>query len=310
MRKIKKIALTSILATSLITLTACSTTSGDAYVTTKNGEITQKEILDYLGSEQISKTATDLTIRKILLDKYKNSIDEKYVEKQLELNQEQYGGKEAFEATLKQRGFDIEKYKEALRVRVAQAYMINEFKGVNEDAIKAQYEKEKLQYNLAHILISVKSDATPTGLSDEEAKTKIDEIKKKLDSGEDFATLAKENSTDTSNASNGGELGWSSKETSPFVPEFSVVAYNTEKGKYSDIVKTTFGYHIIKVLDTKEASYDEIKSEIVENLANKTVTEDPTVYAKALKKIFEEYGVQVKDSDVKTYIDTLLASSN
>lgn len=305
MRKIKKIALTSILATSLVTLTACSSFSGDAYVTTKTGDITSKEILESLGSEQISKTTTDLTIRKILLDKYKGAIDEKQVEKQLEEDQNQYGGKEAFEAALAQKGFSIDRYKEALRVRFAQAHMINEFQGVTEETLKTQHESDKLQYNLAHILIPVKTETNPTGLSEEEAKTKINEIKQKLDSGEDFATLAKANSADSS-ATNGGELGWSSKSSTSFVPEFAEVAYNTEKGKHSDPVKTQFGYHIIKVLDTKESSFEEVKSELAETVANKAVAEDPTVYSKALKKIFEEYNVKFNNEDVKTYVDTLL----
>ena len=61
--------------------------------------------------------------------------------------------------------------------------------------LKESYEKNKHQYHLAHILISVKSESNPNGLSDEEAKEKKQKtFLKKLKDGGDFATLAKENS--------------------------------------------------------------------------------------------------------------------
>lgn len=312
MKKFKKALLPAILTGSLVFVTACSSTGstgGDVYISTKDGNITQKEVLDYIGSAQISKAATDVAIRKVLLTKYKDKIDEKYVEQQLNEVQTQYGGKEAFEAALTKQGFTLDKYKEALKVRTAQAYMIADSKGLNEDSFKQQFEKEKIQYNLAHILISTKSDITPNGLSDEEAKAKAEEIKKKLDAGEDFAKLAKENSTDTSNAPHGGELGWSSKESSAFVKEFTDVAYSLEKGKYSNVTKTQFGYHIIKVLDTKEIKYEESKTQLVEILAQKAVAEDPTIYSQALKKLFDEYQVKGSTNDVKSYLDSMLATN-
>ena len=114
-----------------------------------------------------------------MLDKYKNKIDDKHVESELNKTIEQYGGKDKFDAALKQQGFDKEKYKEALKVKTAQAYMILDEAGVGEDKLKEEYENSKVQYHLAHILISVKSDTNKDGLSDEEAKAKIDEVKQK-----------------------------------------------------------------------------------------------------------------------------------
>ena len=90
----------------------------------------------------------------------------------------------------------------------------------------------------------------------------IKEIKEKLNNGEDFAALAKEYSTDTANAANGGELGTFSK--GQMVKEFEDSVFALKEGEISDPVKTQFGYHIIKLDDKHEhkASFDEMKEQV------------------------------------------------
>lgn len=310
MSKFKKAILPVALSASVIGLAGCSTaSSGDTYITSKAGDVKQSEVLEHIGSKNISKAAVEVALRKVLLEKYKDKMDSSYIEKLYEETATQNGGKEQFEAALKQQGFTSEKYKEDLTIRVAQAYMIADYAGITEDKIKEQYEKEKKQYNLAHILISVKGDVSPNGLSDEEAKAKAEELLAKIKDGEDFAKLAKENSTDVANAANGGELGWSTKENSSFVTEFSEAAYKLNKGEVSEPVKTVFGYHLIKVLDTKEVSFDELKTSIVLKLANNAISQDPTTYSKALQRIFDEYQIKGSTSDVSSYISDMLSAA-
>jgi len=81
-----------------------------------------------------------------------------------------------------------------------------------------------------------------------DAKKKTDEILAKVKAGEDFATLAKQYSQDTS-ASNGGDLGYFGK--GKMVPEFETAAFALKSGEVSGVVKTVYGYHIIKVSDVK-----------------------------------------------------------
>ena len=72
------------------------------------------------------------------------------------------------------------------------------------------------------------------------------ELKTRITKGENFANLAKQYSIDTSKR-RGGDLGFFGRGV--MVPEFEKVAFVLEKGQVSDIVKTQFGYHIIKRLD-------------------------------------------------------------
>ena len=309
MKKFKKAILPVALSISVIGLAGCSS-GGTKYISSKAGDVTEKDIVESIGSSQLSKTATSMMVQKVLLDKYKGKIDEKSIDEQLQKVQEQYGGKDKFEQLLKQQGFTLDKYKDGLKVKAAQTLMINDYAGTTEDKLKESYEKNKHQYHLAHILISVKSDSNPNGLSDEDAKKKAEELHKKIKDGEDFATLAKENSNDTANASNGGDLGWSSKEDNSFVSEFSSAAYALSKDQVSDVVKTSFGYHIIKVLDTKDSSFDELKTSLEEKAAEQAVQKDSAIVSKALKKLFEEYNVKSDNNDVETYIKSMLEGTS
>jgi foldase protein PrsA len=82
----------------------------------------------------------------------------------------------------------------------------------------------------------------------QDAKKKAEEVLAKVKAGEDFATLAKQYSQD-STASNGGDLGYFAK--GKMVPEFEKAAFAMKAGEVSGLVKTVYGYHIIKVTDVK-----------------------------------------------------------
>jgi peptidyl-prolyl cis-trans isomerase C len=133
---------------------------------------------------------------------------------------------------------------------------------VTDDAIKARYE-QKLKDNpppeevrAAHILVK----------TEDEAKAIIEQLK----GGADFATVAKEKSTDKGSGANGGELGWFAKEV--MVKEFADAAFAMKVDEISQApVKSQFGFHIIKLEErrtqpapTLESQKEQIRAELSE----------------------------------------------
>jgi peptidyl-prolyl cis-trans isomerase C len=143
---------------------------------------------------------------------------------------------------------------------LANAYVAHlQESGATDDQLKALYDKTikdepgKPEVHARHILVK----------TEEEAKAIIAE----LDKGGDFAKLADEKTTDK--GGNGGDLGWFNKDQ--MVPEFSEAAFKLAKGEYTkEPVKTQFGWHVIKVEDTRISSpptFDEVKDKLKSQLA-------------------------------------------
>jgi peptidyl-prolyl cis-trans isomerase D len=117
------------------------------------------------------------------------------------------------------------------------------------------------QVRASHILLKTE------GKDDAAVKKQAEEILAKAKSGADFAELAKKYSQDDSNASKGGDLDYFGR--GRMVPEFDQVAFSLQPGQISDLVKTQFGYHIIKLVDKKPASQrplSEVRAQIEDQL--------------------------------------------
>ncbi len=97
----------------------------------------------------------------------------------------------------------------------------------------------------SHILIKTNELTT-----DEEAKQRLEKIRERIVNGEDFAELARANSDDTGSAIDGGSLGWVSPGV--MVPEFEEKMNALATGQMSDVFKSRFGWHLIKVFDRRE----------------------------------------------------------
>lgn len=100
-----------------------------------------------------------------------------------------------------------------------------------------------------------------------ETKEKADEIVAKLKGGGDFAQLAKENSKDPGSKDNGGELGFFGR--GQMVPQFEEAAFKLAKGEVSTPVQSQFGWHVIRLDDTRERGappFDQVKDRILNSL--------------------------------------------
>lgn len=143
---------------------------------------------------------------------------------------------------------------------------------VTQDELRSYYDQHRDQYRVpeqvkvSHILIKTPLPG-PDGKVDEkgvaEAQRRAEDLLKKVKSGENFEELAKKYSEDPGSAKQGGSLGWVGRGQT--VPEFEKTAFSLPKGQISDLVKSSYGFHIIRVDDKQEAhskSLDEVKDQI------------------------------------------------
>lgn len=140
---------------------------------------------------------------------------------------------------------------------------------------KAQISKaEYAQWvNARHILVRFSDTETDQAKKEAGAKTKIDEVAKKLADGGDFASLAKEYSDDPGSKENGGSLGWFTR--GRMVPEFEAAAYALKPGETTkEAVKTTYGYHIIRVDKSGSSATAADKAELKKMIADQKVQQE------------------------------------
>lgn len=125
---------------------------------------------------------------------------------------------------------------------------------------------EKEQVNAQHILIKFKAGDT------EQEKTALGKINilRERAQKEEFGVLAKGNSEDEGSKSKGGELGYFAR--GQMVPAFEEAAFNGKKGEIVGPIKTSFGYHLIKVLDKKEAKTQKLE-EVKDSIAKKLIVD-------------------------------------
>ncbi len=131
---------------------------------------------------------------------------------------------------------------------------------ITQDDLRAYYDQHRAQYQVpeqvkvSHILIKTPLPG-PDGKVDEkgvaEAQHRAEDLLKQLKSGAKLEDLAKKYSEDPGSAKLGGSLGWIGKGQT--VPEFEKTAFSLPKGQISDLVKSSYGFHIIRVDDKQEA---------------------------------------------------------
>ncbi len=187
---------------------------------------------------------------------------------------------------------------------------------VTQSDLQAYYNQHQDEFRIPetvtvrHILIKTPTpaaDGTVDAKGVEAAKAKAQDIQKQLKAGADFGELAKKYSEDPGSAQNGGLLPPVTRGRT--VPEFEQAAFSTPKGQTTDIVRTSFGFHIIRVEDKQAARVkplDEVKAQIeplikqqkagsaAQNLANSVQSAARSV---GMDKAASEKGLTVTTTD-------------
>jgi peptidyl-prolyl cis-trans isomerase SurA len=133
------------------------------------------------------------------------------------------------------------------RKSLSTPYLID--KQENIKVVEEAYNRLQKEVKASHILIRLDQNASPEDTM--KAFERIEAIKKRIENGEDFAKIAKEVSEDPSAVTNGGDLGYFTAFQMVF--PFEEAAYNTPINQLSSIVRTRFGYHLLKVVDKRAA---------------------------------------------------------
>jgi peptidyl-prolyl cis-trans isomerase D len=149
---------------------------------------------------------------------------------------------------------------------------------VPDDALRAYYNEHIDEYkvenrvHVEHILFKTvgKTDAEVA-----EIRQKAEDVLKQAKHGANFEDLAKKYSEDDGTKPKGGDLGWIVEGQT--VPEFQQAAFSLPKGTISDLVKTQYGFHIIKVLDHESAhtkTFDEVRDSIQQPVLDLKVSQE------------------------------------
>ncbi len=150
-------------------------------------------------------------------------------------------------------------YQDELILRQAQLDLLtlalNGNTGSPDEAARAYYDGHKQEFAnacVSHILVA--------------SREKAEDIKARVARGEDYAAVARAESSDTQSAQKGGELGCDINQDTGFVPEFLLAVFNQPVGEVGTPVQTQFGFHVIKVTKRDVPPYDQVKDEARQKL--------------------------------------------
>jgi foldase protein PrsA len=253
---------------------------GSETVATVNGEkITKDKLYDTLVKAGGAQTL-DGIISETLVDQEASKkgikITQEDIDKEMAFFKKNYGSEEEFKAALAQNGLTEEDFKDQMNMQVKLRKLLEPEVKVTDEDVKKYFEENKASFDTpeevkaSHILVATKEEA--------------EEILKQLKNGADFATLAKEKSTDPGSKAKGGDLGYFGRNM--MYKEFEDAAFKLKEGELSGVVKTQAGYHIIKKTGYKAAhtaTLDEKKAEIKDRLIYQEIMQKAPTWLSEVK---------------------------
>lgn len=272
MKKVIYIAIGVIAASAIFLLMSFGQNNGVASVNGK--EISKDELYAQMlktnGTETLDLMISEEIVRQEA-EKEDITVSDEEIEAEIAVYEEQYGGAEELDSALAASGMTVESLKEEVQTYVKIEKLIGPGIEITDEQIQTYFDENKdslgqsEQVEASHILTATKEEA--------------EEVQAKLAEGGDFAELAKEYSTDTASAENGGELG--AFGAGEMAPAFEEAAFAMKVDDISKPVETEFGFHIIKVTgktEAAEATLENSKEEIRELLFEEQLNSEYTTW--------------------------------
>lgn len=236
----------------------------DPAVAKVNGvSIAKSTLYDALVEAGGSQTLDSLISEELVKQESKKAgieVTEADLTKEIESIKKSFGSEEQFTQALATYNMTLDQLKKSMHTQVELRKLLEPQVKVSDDDIKKYYDenleslKTPEKVKASHILVATKEEA--------------EAIAADLKNGGDFAAIAKEKSTDTSNKDKGGDLGFFGK--GQMDEAFETAAFALKVGETSGVVQSSFGYHIIKATDhtdavtpTLEAKKEEIRETLV-----------------------------------------------
>ncbi len=253
-----------------------------------------------------------------LLEEYadKNGIEvsKEEVNEQFEKIVNSYPSQDDFEKDLKEKEISTKFLKSELESQILISKIFEEVTkdvSISSEQIEDYYNENKEtlfkvpeKVKISHILVTLSQegeDSEDGEKSRTEALDKIKYIKAQLEDGEEFEELAKKYSDDESSGANGGDLGYVSE--GQLIEELGEAAFSMDVGEVSEIVETSYGFHLIKVTDRQEEfirDFEEVKETVESYLENVSKKEKWESFINSLRG----------KSDIQYYIDMGSSSGN
>lgn len=221
---------------------------------------------------------------------------DKEVQEQIASIKEQLGNEAEFKKYLAANGINEPKLGDFIKEQMAVGKLYEKISAEvpqpTDTEIEDFFAKNGAQYNepeqrqVSHILIGVGDSSDGKNRTEMDAKVLALQVVNKVAAGEDFSQLAKQYSDDLGSKDNGGQYPPFSK-GSGFVAEFENAAFALANGEYTvEPVKTTFGYHIIRldqIIPAQTHTLDEVKEQIIAGLRDEQVNQKVTDYMQELR---------------------------
>jgi len=241
----------------------------------------------------IYDNAVKIADRKLLLEaaiKAKSSVTPEEIDKMLNIQYSRSGGEEKFLQILEENRIDFEFVKGSIKKDLLIENYLNDYFAskiqVSEEEVQKVYMEDKTA-SVRHFLLSTQNMADA---EKQEIRKKMEGILSRAKGGEDFAELAKTYSEDPGSKENGGL--YENFGRGQMVKPFEDAAFSVPIGEISDIVETTFGYHIIKVIERKKEirPLDEVRAEIEAQIRQ---MQQNDVYQELLGQLKEKASFQI-----------------